>query len=153
MQCILHFGCPRQTLNESCNRRMGGGWRQAAWGMTAASAGHEIILKRPQNDFIQLKCQKRCLFSLFNAVNIYTFIYAADAFDSPFPPPCCHSPFWQDITHKIREIERERESCRVHQVPLNGWKSESWAAVAEATSKVLCHAGCQSNFNLKNLSN
>jgi len=46
----------------------------------APSAGHEMILKRPQNDFIQLKCQKRCLFSLFNAINIYTFIYAAAVF-------------------------------------------------------------------------
>lgn len=85
-------------------RQAAGGRGQGAGGvagMTEASAGHEIILKRPQNDFIQLKCQKRCLFSLFNAINIYTFIYAADAFDSPFPTSSHTLPlarFCQDIS-------------------------------------------------------
>jgi len=79
MQCILHFGCPRQTLNEGGLGEGVGGVPEWSSHIAEASAGHEMILKRPQNDFIQLKCQKRCLFSLFNAINIYTFIYAAAA--------------------------------------------------------------------------
>lgn len=107
LQLQLHamhfaFWMPQTNTQRSGAERGTGGARGTGHGARAeASAGHEIILKRPQNDFIQLKCQKRCLFSLFNAINIYTFIYAAAAATADSHP--------DSTMHRVECIHRVHE--------------------------------------------